>query len=110
MNLNSIRQQILDRAAGSASFRARLLEDTAAAIHEETGLPVPKGFAVAAHEDPARGLQLTVSGAVPLNDAALAGIVGGGRNWEDYGYESEEEADAAWEEGFPGSTPPWKYS
>lgn len=109
MNLNSIRQQLLERAAGSASFRARLLEDAAAAIREETGFPVPKGISVAAHDHPGDGLQLVVSGATSLSDAQLAEIVGGSgqQGWKAYGYESEEEANAAWQSAFPGSTEPW---
>ena len=106
MNLNSLRQQILERAAGSASFRARLLEDATAAIREETGLPVPKGLSVAAHDDPGDGLQLVVSGATSLSDAELADIVGG-EHWSVYGWESEAEANAAWQAAFPGSTAPW---
>ena len=110
MNLNSIRRQILDRAAGSASFRARLLEDPAAAIGEETGFSVPRGLSIAAQDDPAEGLQVTVSGATSLSDAELTGIVGGSGGDDDdpwYPYESEAEANAAWQQQYPGTAPPW---
>lgn len=106
MNLNSLRKQILERAAGSASFRARLLEDAGDAIREETGFSVPKGLSVAAHDDPGDGLQLVVSGTTALSDAELADVVGG-EHWSVYGWESEEEANAAWQSAFPGSTAPW---
>lgn len=106
MNLNSLRQQILERAAGSASFRSRLLEDAAAAIMEETGFPVPEGLSIAAHDDPVDGLQVVVSGATSLRDAELTGVVGG--SFMNSQYETEAEADAAWEAQFPGTVPPWK--
>ena len=108
MNLNTIRQQVLGRAAQSASFRGRLLEDAASAIEEETGWSVPEGLSVTVHEDPAAGLRLTVSGATALSDAQLSGIVGGvSDNWQDYGFETEAEANAAWQNFLPGSDPPW---
>ena len=109
MNLNSIRQQILDRAAGSASFRDRLLKDPAAAIGAETGFSVPQGLSIAAEDDAEEGLQVTVSGATSLSDAELAGIVGGIGNEDNpwHPYENEEEANAAWQEFAPGTDPPW---
>ncbi len=108
MNLNAMRKQIVERAAESASFRARLLKDAASAISEETGMSLPEGFSVTAREDPAEGLRLTVSGATPLSDAQLSGIVGGSdESWRDYGFETEEEASAAWQAALPGTTPPW---
>ena len=103
MNLKSLHQQILERAAGSASFRARLLEDAAAAIGEEIGFPVPEGWSVAAHEDPGDGLRLVVSGTTSLSDAELARVVGGSSQ-----NENEAEADAFWEAQYPGTVPPWK--
>ena len=105
MNVNTIRQQVLGRATQSASFRARLLKDATSAIEEDSGFPVPKGLSVAAHDDPAHGLQVVVSGAAPLSDEELAGIAGGGFMGSDF--ETEAEANAAWQEQFPGSTPPW---
>lgn len=106
MNLNSLRQQILERVARSASFRSRLLEDAAAAIREETGFPVPEGWSVAAHEDPRDGLRLVVSGTTSLREAELAGVVGGSS--QNSQNQNEAEADAAWDAQFPGTVPPWK--
>lgn len=103
MNLNTIRRQVLARAAQSASFRAELLEDANTAIESETGWPVPSGFSITVREDPAEGLRVTVSGAVPLSDEQLVGVAGG----ESSEFETEEEANAAWQERFPGTTPPW---
>ena len=110
MNVNSLRQQILDRAAGSASFRARLLEDARAAIEEEIGSSVPRGFSIAVQDDPVAGLQVTVSGAMSLSDEELSGIVGGAEGDPDnpwHPYDSEEEANDAWQQQFPGTDPPW---
>ena len=107
MILNSLRKEILARTAGSASFRARLLEDPHAAIKEETGATVPEGFSIAVHDDPVEGLQVVVSGATSLSDEEMADIVGGSSNDPWYPFNSEAEANAAWQEDFPGTTPPW---
>lgn len=113
MNLNALQRQIIERASGSASFRARLLQDAAAAIKEETGMSVPAGLTVAAHEDADEGLEVTVSGAMSLSDAELAGVVGGNQPvgtpdtnpW--YPFANEGEATAAWKETYGGTDPPW---
>ena len=78
--------QILNKAAGSPAFRARLLGNPAAAIEEETGMSIPDGFSITAHEDPTSGVQLALSAKAPLTDEELANIVGGGSG------EGEEES------------------
>ncbi len=52
-------QQVLDRAASDADFRARLKSDPAVAIKEHTGIEVPEGFTIHFAEKPA-GVDLMV--------------------------------------------------
>ena len=97
------RAQILNKAAGSPAFRARLLGNPAAAIEEETGMSIPDGFSITAHEDPTSGVQLALSAKAPLTDEELANIVGGGGSGEGDDESWAEQAKAAVDEKLASS-------
>ena len=73
MNLNTIRQRVLARAAQSASFGRNCWKTPPPpSIQHETGWSIPRGFS-------RRGRitqkgQVTVSGAASLSDEELAGV------------------------------------
>ena len=81
-------QQIIDRAATSSDFRAKLLESPHDTIQEEFGIPLPPNVSIRVVEEqpgevvlvlPARSVQ---SGSV-LSDADLDVAAGGGASGGD---------------------------
>ena len=74
---DEMRQRLVARATEDETFRARLLSDPKAAVHEELGLRIPAGFTVEVHEEAADTSHLVLPPFSKLDEAELGQAAGG---------------------------------
>ena len=78
-----MRERLIERATEDETFRARLLSDPKAAVHEELGLRIPAGYTVQVHEEAADTGHLVLPPSAQLDEAALGQAAGGGSSGND---------------------------
>ena len=71
-----IRDHILGKAGDDAEFRARLVADPKAVLHDELGVNLPDSFALSVHEDSSTHVNLVLPLTGPLDPAALEEVRG----------------------------------
>ena len=66
-----IRDHIVGKAADDAEFRARLVADPKAVLHDEFGVNLPDSFAISVHEDSSTHVHLVLPTTSQLDPTAL---------------------------------------
>ena len=66
-----MREHIIGKAADDAEFRARLVADPKAVLHDELGVSLPDSFAISVHEDSSTHVHLVLPPTGQLDLAAL---------------------------------------
>ena len=75
--VNTMRDQVVEKATIDMAFRERLLADPTAAIKDELGVTIPKGFTIEVHEDVATTSHLVLPPFAELEEADLKQASGG---------------------------------
>ena len=81
MNESEMRASVADRAANDEDFRAQLLSDPAAAIHDAFGIALPSSITLQVHEETRDSFHLVLPPSASLTEQELAGVVGGSPAW-----------------------------
>ena len=74
---NEMRMKIVDKAAGDAEFRARLLGDPKGALEQELGVAIPASLSIEVHEESAATTHLVLPPSSKLSESDLHAVAGG---------------------------------
>ena len=74
---NEMRTKIVDKAAGDAEFRARLLGDPKGALERELGVAIPASLSIEVHEESAATTHLVLPPSSKLSESDLHAVAGG---------------------------------
>ncbi len=74
---NEMRTKIVDKAAGDAEFRARLLGDPKGALERELGVTIPASLSIEVHEESGETAHLVLPPDSKLSESDLRTVAGG---------------------------------
>ena len=74
---NEMRTKIVDKAAGDAEFRARLLGDPKGALEQELGVAIPASLSIEVHEESGETAHLVLPPDSKLGESDLRTVAGG---------------------------------
>ena len=72
-----MRTRIVEKAAGDADFRARLLGDPKGALERELGVAIPASLSIEVHEESGAAAHLVLPPDSKLSESDLRAVAGG---------------------------------
>ena len=87
---DEMRTKIVDKAAGDAEFRARLLGDPKGALEQELGVAIPASMSIEVHEESGETAHLVLPPDSKLGESDLRTVAGG------YGFTGHARQELNW--------------
>ena len=82
MTAAQMRDQLVERADNDEDFRARLLSDSRAVVHDEFGITIPEEMNLVVVEDDPNTVHLVLPRSSELSEEELAAASGGAFYWK----------------------------